>query len=76
MTDYNIEIEIFPEMGYMTIDSPSGHYEYDINSVQGGEIIAKTIGSDAPTTVYAQNRTFNSIEDYSEYASRRDEEVY
>jgi len=75
MTDYNIEIEIFPELGYMTADTTSGRYEYDIDSAEGGSIIAKTIGSNAPTTVYAQNRTFNSLEEYNDYADEHNKEL-
>ena len=63
MTDYNIEVEIFPEQGYMVVDSYSGQYEYQLGTADADNILSKILGSQVKSTVYAQDEEM-SIEEY------------
>lgn len=76
MSDYNIEVEISIDEGLVRVESISGEYVYDLDSEKGATLLARVLGSDTQTTVYAQGNTFNSIDEYNEWAERRNENVY
>ena len=67
MANYNIEIEIQIDEEIVRVDSTSGDYLYDLDSIEGGNVLSKILYSDVQVTVYAQGKTFNSIDEYNEW---------
>jgi len=63
MTDYNIEIDVYADDGYMIVNSTSGKYVYAIDSVEGADLLSKVLGSDVSTIVYSQDEEM-SLEEY------------
>jgi len=63
MVDYNIEVVVYPELGYMVVDSFSGQYEYQLGTADSDNILSKILGSQVKSTVYAQDEEM-SIEEY------------
>lgn len=54
MKDYNIEVEIDEVERIIKVDSFSGEYTYDLDSVEGQNILDKILGTDVQITIYRQ----------------------
>ena len=68
MTEYNIEVEIFPEEGVIRAHSENGQdYEYDIDSVKGAALLSNIFGTNTRSTVYSQDEQMSLEEWESRY---------
>jgi hypothetical protein len=54
MVDYNIEVEIDETERIIKVDSFSGEYLYDLDSIEGQELLNRIMGTDVQITVYRQ----------------------